>query len=155
MIRTEHGFFTGRMNQRGGYSLLEVILATAILAGSSLMLATLISNGANLGNRAQERAEALLIAQTLIDETLATRHGESFEEEEPFSESSLWSYRLRAETQEDLGVIVVTAEVFPLDDEGGVSSVSETPVVRLVRWYLPRHGVDMYSGEMQTKGEEE
>ena len=122
MIRTEHGFFTGRMNQRGGYSLLEVILATAILAGSSLMLATLISNGANLGNRAQERAEALLIAQTLIDETLATRHGESFEEEEPFSESSLWSYRLRAETQEDLGVIVVTAEVFPLDDEGGVSS---------------------------------
>ena len=73
------------MNQRGGYSLLEVILATAILAGSSLMLATLISNGANLGNRAQERAEALLIAQTLIDETLATRHGESFEEEEPFS----------------------------------------------------------------------
>lgn len=118
------------------------------------MLATLISNGANLGNRAQERAEALLIAQTLIDETLATRHGESFEEEEPFSDSSLWSYRLKAETQEELGVIVVTAEVFPLDDEGGVSSVSEAPVVRLVRWYLPRHGVDMYSGEMQTIGEE-
>ena len=155
MIRTEHDSLAGRMNQRRGYSLLEVILATAILAGSSLMLATLISNGANLGNRAQERAEALLIAQTLIDETLATRHGEIFEWEEPFSESSLWSYRLKAETQQELGVIVVTAEVFPLDEEGGVSSVSETPVVRLVRWYLPRHGVDMDSEGMQTKGEGE
>lgn len=127
-----------RSQTRRGYSLLEVILATAILAGSSLMLATLISNGANLGSRAQDRCEALLVAQTLIDETLALRHGEVFQEEESFSETSRWSYRLNAEPREMTGVIVITAEVFPMDEEGGIPDGLEEPVIRLVRWYLPR-----------------
>jgi len=36
------------------------------------------------------------------------------------------------------GVIVITAEVFPMDEEGGIPDGSEEPVIRLVRWYLPR-----------------
>lgn len=128
----------GKRPPRCGFSLLEVILATAILAGSSLMLATLISNGANLGSRAQDRVEALLVAQTLIDETLAVRHGEVFQEEQPFSDTSRWSYRLNAESRETVGVIVITAEVYPIDDEGGLPDSTAEPVIRLVRWYLPR-----------------
>lgn len=130
--------FPGGPQTRTGYSLLEVILATAILAGSSLMLATLISNGANLGSRAQDRCEALLVAQTLIDETLALRHGEVFQEEEAFSDTSRWSYRLSTESREMTGVIIITAEVFPMDEEGGLPDSSDDPVIRLVRWYLPR-----------------
>ena len=143
-----------KLHPRCGFSLLEVILATAILAGSSLMLATLISNGANLGSRAQDRAEALLVAQTLIDETLAIRHGEVFQEEQPFSDTSRWSYRLNAESREATGVIVITAEVYPIDDEGGLPDSTEDPVIRLVRWYLPRiqpadsAGSGLISGEV-------
>jgi prepilin-type N-terminal cleavage/methylation domain-containing protein len=127
-----------RLHPRCGFSLLEVILATAILAGSSLMLATLISNGANLGSRAQDRVEALLVAQTLIDETLAMRHGEVFQEEQPFSDTSRWSYRLNAESRETTGLMVISAEVYPVEDEGGLPDSTEEPVIRLVRWYLPR-----------------
>ena len=53
------------------FSLLEVIIATAILAGSALVLFSLISLGTKYGNRAEERTIAVSQAQSVLDEFIA------------------------------------------------------------------------------------
>ena len=59
------------MRQEKAFSLLEVIIATAILAGSALVLFSLISLGTKYGNRAEERTIAVSQAQSVLDEFIA------------------------------------------------------------------------------------
>lgn len=56
---------------RQGFSLLEVMLATAILASSAMVLSSLLGLGAKYGGRAEARTEALSQAQSLLAEFLA------------------------------------------------------------------------------------
>ena len=67
----EHGRQDPRLATRSGFSLLEVMLATAILASSALVLSSLLGLGAKFGSRAEARTEALAQAQSLLDEFLA------------------------------------------------------------------------------------
>lgn len=57
--------------KRNAFSLLEVIIATAILAGSAMVLFSLISLGTKYGNRAEERTIAVSQAQSVLDEFVA------------------------------------------------------------------------------------
>ncbi len=59
------------VSRRGGFSLLEVMLATAILASSAMVLSSLLGLGAKYGSRAEARTEALSQAQSLLAEFLA------------------------------------------------------------------------------------
>ena len=59
------------VRQQKAFSLLEVIIATAILAGSALVLFSLISLGTKYGNRAEERTIAVSQAQSVLDEFIA------------------------------------------------------------------------------------
>ncbi len=63
------------------FSLLEVIIATAILAGSAIVLISLISLGAKYGNRAEERTIAISQAQSVLDEFIARMPSEEIREE--------------------------------------------------------------------------
>jgi len=56
--------------QRTGFSLLEVIIATAVLAGSAMVLMSLIGIGTRYGSKAEQRSLALTVAQTVLDEFL-------------------------------------------------------------------------------------
>ena len=56
---------------RGAFSLLEVMIATAILAGSAMVLLSLISLGTRYGNRSEARIGALVQAQSILDESIA------------------------------------------------------------------------------------
>ena len=56
---------------REAFSLLEVIIATAILAGSAMVLFSLISLGTKYGNRAEEKTIAVSQAQSVLDEFIA------------------------------------------------------------------------------------
>lgn len=58
------------MNRRA-FSLLEIIIATAILAASAMVLTSLIGLGTKYGNRAEERTIAISQAESLLDEFLA------------------------------------------------------------------------------------
>ncbi|MCR9293860.1 MAG: prepilin-type N-terminal cleavage/methylation domain-containing protein, partial [bacterium] len=53
-----------------GFSLLEVIIATAILAASSMVLLSLLGLGTKYGNRAEERSLVASQAQSLLEEFL-------------------------------------------------------------------------------------
>lgn len=60
-------------SRRAGFSLMEVIIATAILAASALVLSSLLGLGTKFGNRAELRSFALVKAQSVLDEYLASR----------------------------------------------------------------------------------
>ncbi len=57
--------------KRDAFSLLEIIIATAVLAASAMVLSSLIGQGSKFGNRAEERTIALSQAESLMDEFLA------------------------------------------------------------------------------------
>ena len=57
--------------KRRAFSLLEVIIATAILAGSAMVLFSLIALGTKYGNRAEVRTIAISQAQSVMDEFVA------------------------------------------------------------------------------------
>jgi type II secretory pathway pseudopilin PulG len=56
---------------RGAFSLLEVMIATAILAGSAMVLFSLIQFGTRLGSRSETRIHTLVQAQSILDESIA------------------------------------------------------------------------------------
>ncbi len=56
------------MRARSAFSLLEIIIATAILAGSAMVLFSLIGLGTKYGSRAEEQTLALSQAQSVLDE---------------------------------------------------------------------------------------
>lgn len=65
---------------RKAFSLLEVIIATAILAGSAMVLFSLISLGTKYGNRAEERTIAISQAQSVLDEFVARMSSQEYRE---------------------------------------------------------------------------
>ncbi|MCA9159405.1 MAG: prepilin-type N-terminal cleavage/methylation domain-containing protein [Planctomycetales bacterium] len=67
---------------RSGFSLLEVILATAILASSAMVLSSLLGLGTKFGSRAEARTEALSDAESLLAEFLVLSGKQSEREEE-------------------------------------------------------------------------
>jgi prepilin-type N-terminal cleavage/methylation domain-containing protein len=68
-----------RFSQRG-FSLLEVMIATAILAASAMVLLSLISLGTRFGSKAEMRIGALVQAQSILDESILRMHsGESID----------------------------------------------------------------------------
>ena len=55
---------------RYAFSLLEVMIATAILAASAMVLLSLISLGTRFGSKAETRIGALIQAQSIMDESI-------------------------------------------------------------------------------------
>lgn len=68
------------MRARNAFSLLEIIIATAILAGSAMVLFSLIGLGTKYGNRAEEQTLALTQAQSVLDEYVANLSDEEIQE---------------------------------------------------------------------------
>lgn len=58
-------------NSRSGITLLEVIIALAIFAGSGLVLARLLEQGTDAIERARLETDAALIAESIMDEISA------------------------------------------------------------------------------------
>jgi type II secretory pathway pseudopilin PulG len=60
----------GLARSRYAFSLLEVMIATAILAASAMVLLSLISLGTRFGSKAETRIGALIQAQSIMDESI-------------------------------------------------------------------------------------
>ena len=69
------------MRRRTAFSLLEVIIATAILAGSAMVLFSLIGMGTKYGNKAEQRTLAVTQAQSMLDEFIARLPNEEIRDE--------------------------------------------------------------------------
>lgn len=137
------GRYFDRSDRRSGFSLLEVIVATGVLAASAMLLSSLISSGALYANRAEDRAEAMMLCRNRIAEVqLGVADASGSEEVNVCPESERWSYRRVVEQLENPRLARVTVEIFPADEAAGgqVSSTSSEsdaarkPVARLVEW---------------------
>ena len=117
-----------------GFSLLEVMIATAILAASAMVLLSLISLGTRFGSKAEVRIGALVQAQSILDESiLRMQSGESIENYTGVLPGSKpRSYR-------------VTIEPFLMSDPTGLGSMSQDPNATANGMGLPAGGSDSMS----------
>lgn len=135
---------------RRGFSLMEMIVATAILAGSGAALFTLIGQGSQFGRRAEEQATALQLAQSVLDEALAMPS--EIDEQATFEQDPRWAYRMERDplaggsemsgsatasgqtTPPGSTLVRVTVEVFPAAERRTVTGTeSDRATCRLVR----------------------
>lgn len=128
---------SGNPSDRFAFSLLEVILATAILLASSMTLLRLLSVGSKHQIRAERLANAQIICNTLIDEWLANPEIRREAIGEPIPGEPQWLYNADIETTEFPGLSRVHIAVFPEEPPPTGESLKATerrPTFELVRW---------------------
>ncbi len=155
---------------RGAFSLLEIIIATAVLAASAMVLSSLIGLGSRYGNRAEERTIALSQAESLMDEFIAQLDSETDQTKEssgelpgppprgfridatPFELSNATSARGSRESvsARNGGLLLVRVEVF--ETAGTTISGVTRPLVELSRLIRkpPPAAVDSLTSGKQT-----
>ncbi len=136
---------------------MEMIIATAILAGSGAALFTLIGQGSLFGRRAEAQSTALQLAQSVLAEALAMP--ESVQSEGTFEHDPRWAYRIRRERlsggsafgQESsatstgtssTGLIQLTVEIFPATAVDQSADAGRA-TARLVRWVRQQPGAGL------------
>lgn len=124
---------------REAYSLLEVILAVAILASSGLLLQATMGQGTRLGLKAEQRARATELAQSLLDKHLGFAELGERQEQGFFDSAPEWAYRVSVESVDaipkEVALRRIIVDVLPARAMGSRASTAATrPACRLVRW---------------------
>jgi type II secretory pathway pseudopilin PulG len=127
-----------RWSRVAGYSLLEVILATAVLAGSGLVVQTLIGMGSRWANQAESRSLSLILAQSVLDDVLVQGLPEGNQAPEAFEEFPEYTYEIAIEPAPTPIPNVVMVRVSIRLTDAPLSRLSPTeaelPLCELVRW---------------------
>lgn len=138
---------TGLAKSRYAFSLLEVMIATAILAASAMVLLSLISLGTRFGSKAESRISALIQAQSIMDESiLAVQAG---------SDQETYSAVLPGGQPRNYRVVI---EPIPLADPTQISSSttqslggqSSIPTTQLSTPFNPSLGITTSSQDNAT-----
>jgi type II secretory pathway pseudopilin PulG len=126
---------------RPAFSLLEVVIATAVLAGSAMVLFSLLSLGSKFGAIAQQRTLALATAASVLEELIATNRIDPATTEMTGVTGGLQplGYRLRVtpfraatQTTDSLASLQqITVEIFPAD--AGSERTEQRPLCSLTR----------------------
>ncbi len=119
---------------------MEMVIATAVLAGSGVALFALVGQASQLARKAEERTVALQMAQSTLDEFLASRTEAESETEGSFDSDPRWNFRIEQSDVEAIGdtetrLKRIVVSIFRASDSGGeVSGSADSGIVRLVRW---------------------
>lgn len=100
-----------RRGQRQGLSLLEVILAIAILGGSLAVIGELIRIGTISAGRAEHLSKAQLIAESRISEVTSGAHPLQGVSQSPSPEDDSWLYTIDVAASETEGLLYVEVTV--------------------------------------------
>ena len=125
------------VGRQRGFSLLEVIIATGILATSSVLLLTLFSTGEQHASRAEKRVLAQMMCQSKLDELLANPILLRHVADEPLDGHPNWSYSVDWTPTQVEGLVqlqvsigeITSANQRELDDQ-----LDRRPAFELVRW---------------------
>lgn len=120
--------------RRQGFSLLEVIIATAILVAASMTLLRLLSIGQQHQVRAERRATAQSLCQTLVDQQQIGIADARQVDREIFPADPEWAYSVDQQPTEFAGVVRLRVRVWENDEPDLPSNRSERPVFEIVRW---------------------
>lgn len=121
---------------------MEMMIATAILAGSGVALFALVGQASQLARKAEERTVALQLAQSTLDEFLANgfESGTQNETEGSFESDPRWVYRIDQSDVETVGqdepqLKRITVSIYRSSQSGGPSlDTTDSAIVSLVRW---------------------
>ncbi len=141
-----------RRMRRRGISLLEVIIATAVLLSSVMVLSRLAFLARRHAAAGEDRTKAQMLCSNIMSEMMAgTRPQESASPQ--IFEGDLWMYSVDVEQVGMMPLAKVTVRVFRLpDDPEGVSSQlptdDEVPTYQLVQWM--RAAADQFDGGLES-----
>lgn len=119
---------------RRGFSLLEVILATGILLGASIVLAELAGIGSRQATAARDLAQAQLLCQTRLNEIVAGIEPLASVQDTPLADARGWLCSVETEPAARPNMTLVRVTV---SQEEGVRGRPKN--FSLERWIL-RHG---------------
>ena len=122
------------MMRRGGFSLLEVVIATAILLAASMTLLRLLSIGRQHQVRAEKRAIAQSLCQTLIDEHQAGVMPIRPIDYATVPQNPNWSFSVDQQSTQVAGVLRLRIRVWESEDSDQGRKPSDPPAFELVRW---------------------
>jgi general secretion pathway protein I len=132
-------------SRRRGFSLLEVLLATAILAGSLVVLSELAAIGRIHASTAEDGATAVRICRSVTGAILAGVEPVAPVRQQPVDDEPGWSYSVEVESATRPGLVTIRVTVRQDEAENG------RPVeFSLVRWIRdPRQA----SGDRSPSGD--
>ena len=114
-----------------GFTLLEVIIAVAVLLGALTAIFQLISTGSTASVQAQFRAEAIILAETKLNEAIGGVIPLESSSAQEIEESTEWTWELTVEPASQTDVLSVTVTVArESESPAGNHSYSITRMVR-------------------------
>jgi len=141
---------------RGGLSLLEIIVALAVLTGSAAILAQLVDLGSHHAERSAEITAAQTVAHNLLNELLAgVRPWEDSEAFQPVDIWSRWDYQLRLHplglgrlTAATITVVerpqaAVGSTAAPAEELAQLDPILGRRTYRLTRWIRQQHATEL------------
>ena len=134
-MRTENH----RPNRRAGFTLLEVVVAMAIVGLGVVTLLEIFSLGLRLGAKSSAETESMAYGRLVMDEVLARRNLDAGANQGNFQESGRWQLRIQPVNEPErvlsLGAAWELREVSVVMrlTEGGRERQAELKTLRLVR----------------------
>lgn len=123
-------------SRRGGFSLLEMIVASGILLACLVVLGRLAAEGRHHVDDIENLSQAQLACQTRLNELLCGAHSLEAVENEPLAELPGWAVSVSVEPLQRSGVSAVRVTVAKERDEeaSGLEDRPLGPQFTLVRW---------------------
>jgi general secretion pathway protein I len=104
-------FHPGAPQHRGGFTILEIIIAVGILLGSLTAIIQLISSGTYSSVQGKFRAAAVLMAESKLNEAISGAVPMQGSSAVPFEDAPEWSWEMSVEPSSLSDVLVVTVTV--------------------------------------------
>ena len=127
-------FLSGRERRyraRNGLSLLEVILAIAILGGALAVIGQLVSLGYQHALQARLRSDGNVLCDTKMAEIAAAVLPLDAVNQQSIDEAPDWAYSVDVENSEQPGLLVVTVTVNPRDQ------TTRIPIIITATRFMP------------------
>lgn len=124
-----------RSSKRHGLSLMEVVLALAILGISLAMIGELIRLGSRAGEAARDDLESQLICESLINEVAASTQVPEPVIDQPVDELGEWLYSVETQPVDEGGLLAVRVSVRRADKQESTSA-RIVPPYSLTRWIV-------------------
>ncbi|HEY2882103.1 MAG TPA: prepilin-type N-terminal cleavage/methylation domain-containing protein [Pirellulales bacterium] len=96
---------------RGGFTLLEVILALAILAGAIAIIGELVHVGLRSAQQARDLTRAEMVAESVVSEVVSGWIGTGGTQNTPYDDDPRWLYSISTESGSQQGLLVLTVTV--------------------------------------------
>lgn len=153
---TQNRAFHCRPQSRGGFSLLEILLALAILGGSLAVLSQIAETGTSAAREARDLSVARLLCQSKLSETLLDATSGISPQTiidaplEAFDSGSLTTFNYSVEVQPGQldGLLNVRVTVTAVNPSGG----SPLATYALTRWMIdPLLGLEAAEAEAEAE----